>query len=190
MENWSLIKESIWTFGHFILIGSFNYVLITSLGVMDELTWFRSVYITSLVGLIPAGTDVLLRLNKSELAKPSEDTQTQEDSTTDLVYVRSEGNYIELYSQSEVNHELLRDVQRDSLKNFMVSYDHDLVQVHRSFLVNPGHVRAVRGNSNGGTIQLSNGLEVPFSRGYYRNVTPLKKDTRLNFSNPVGHHLN
>ncbi|MCG2584942.1 LytTR family DNA-binding domain-containing protein [Massilia sp. TS11] len=82
-------------------------------------------------------------------------------SFSEVEWVQAEGNYIKLHWAG--NDILLRS----SLSAFLGQSHHLFERVHRSWLVNPAHVKTLEANEFGdAVIQLASGARVPCSRTY------------------------
>lgn len=87
----------------------------------------------------------------------------------DLLFVRSDGNYLEIYHDSE------KDVRKDIIRLALHSLEEQLklypniIRVHRSYIVNLNKVNEVNGNAQGYRLKLAAGEEeVPVSRSYLK----------------------
>jgi hypothetical protein len=122
-------------------------------------------YATSLVGILPLSIDVVYRIRRMR-------NQSKMKNESPIVCAIASGNYVEIYSES-AEEELKRDLMRISFVRFLES-NNDLVQIHRSFAINPGHIEKIEGNSNGGVVSLRFLMKVPYSRKFHPRVTVLK----------------
>ncbi|MBO6516448.1 MAG: LytTR family transcriptional regulator [Bacteroidia bacterium] len=178
--QWTFGKELVWILFHFLIISTAIYGVTTQYESLSQITWLQCFGGTALVGIIPLSIDVLIRMISS-LRKDDSPIPTTEGFTTDflsdLVYVRSEGNYLEIYTLKD--EEVQRELLREPLKSYISRNSGHAFQVHRSYVINPQYVIDVQGNSNGGKIQLQHGIEVPFSRSYYKSVKQLKQQLGL-----------
>ncbi len=90
-------------------------------------------------------------------------------NTSDLIYAKSEGNYVEIYmeEQSDIVRNLVRiplkDLERQLRK---VPY---IVKTHRSFLVNTRYIQNISGNAQGYKLQLK---QCPDPVSVSRNMIP------------------
>ncbi len=157
IDSWTFGKEAIWILGHFLVIGSYNLFLFKNSSIAQDISAVSVFVSTCFVGLIPAAIDVFLRLSPKAFNRKK----------SDVVYVKSDGNYIHVYQFSKGV--IVRKVQRIPLNHFQQERP-GLVQVHKSFLVNSSLIREIKGNSNGGKLMLIKDLQVPYSRGFYQNV--------------------
>ena len=88
----------------------------------------------------------------------------QKVNITDVSYLKSEGNYVEIHLNSGKKY-----LERGSMSEILLKFPEDfLFQVHRSFLVNLEHLSAV--NSS---FILINNEKISIGRKYYPNL--LKK---------------
>jgi two-component system LytT family response regulator len=83
-------------------------------------------------------------------------------------WVKAEGEYVRLhYRQSEF-------LMRSSISAFCESFgESGIVQVHRSFAINPAHLKSVRSSRSGVRLTLQNGAEVPVGRKFRKVVGQL-----------------
>ena len=159
--KWNVGKEMIWIFAHFVLIAIYNIILVNQSSALAGISTGEVVLATILVGVIPTTVDFVYRFKRGTTIKT-------EEVPSNILYVKSEGNYIHVFSQR--GNEVTREMLRSSLSSFHKQYSHSLVRVHKSFLVNMDVICGVHGNSNGGKLHLNYDLDVPYSRGFYKNV--------------------
>jgi len=77
----------------------------------------------------------------------------------DLIYLQSDGHYVNLYLKDRNNPE----VERSSLKNWEEKLEaHDFIRIHRSYLVKGKELKAVYASK----VLLEDGTELPVSRTY------------------------
>jgi LytTr DNA-binding domain len=112
-------------------------------------------------------------------------TQVKQDdfslSLSDLLFVKAEGNYIELTSYQ--NSKLVTDLKRISLTQFesQIADHRHFFRCHRAYLVNMLCIENVSGNSQGYSLAFkAGGAKVPVSRaqldGFNRLYTQLQKE--------------
>lgn len=77
----------------------------------------------------------------------------------DIVYLQVEGNYTEIHTVNK------RYVVRKSMRKVLDALHIDLIQIHRSYYVNPSFV--VEANA---LVYLSTGGELPLSRNYKKDL--------------------
>lgn len=159
-ERWTMKKELAWTLGHLLIIALNNWILIQNIPALDHLGLMQVIYTTALVGAIPIGVDIRLRWNAG-----SADQAIL--SINDIVYVRSDGNYLHVFRETEEGFD--RELVRSTLKQFCARHD-QLIQVHKQYLVNCKRIDRATGNSNGGVIRIGEQHEVPYSRSYFQVV--------------------
>lgn len=162
LEEWNVLKETLWVLGHFVIIGSYNSVLVSQIEQLSHIQPLTIYLSSALVGLLPVIMDINLRYQSQKKKEI-----TTKDNTP-ILYVRSDGNYLHVFSSSAEG--VSREVQRSTLKQYQALHKERLVRVHKSFLVSSQAVREVKGNSNGGVITLPNELQIPYSRSFYQNV--------------------
>jgi hypothetical protein len=94
-----------------------------------------------------------------------------EVNSSDLIYITSSGNYIQVYykKEKELKSILLRNTLKqaeDQLKD-----NHFMIRCHRAFLVNRNKVVRVKGNSQGLRLILDcTGEEIPVSRNLSKSL--------------------
>lgn len=77
-----------------------------------------------------------------------------------IVFIKSEGNYVEIYTQESKN------VVRSSIVTMVQELGADkFIRIHRSYLVNIKYVSVLNANS-----LLIEGIELPVSRKYQENI--------------------
>lgn len=74
---------------------------------------------------------------------------------SDILYIQSDADYTEVFTTSK------KHLSKESLRGWLDRVS-ELVQVHKSYLVNPTHIRKVTGNQ----IHLSNEALLPIGRAY------------------------
>ncbi len=84
------------------------------------------------------------------------DVKIQENK---IIFLKSDNIYTELHTEDS------RFVIRKSTKNVMEELQIKLIQVHRSYFVNPAFIREVNA-----VLKLSNGTELPLTRTYKPEV--------------------
>ena len=90
---------------------------------------------------------------------------------TDLFYIRSEGNYIQVYYTQ--NDKLQNYLLRSSLKKVESTLEKysDIIKCHRCYLINANKVSHILGNSVGYRIQMEfSNSGIPVSRNYAKIV--------------------
>ena len=77
----------------------------------------------------------------------------------DILYIKGEGAYSEVYMKDQTKHLVSRN-----LKNFeeILLQDNRFVRTHKSYLVNFNEVTSYT-KSNGGSLNLTNGISIPVS---------------------------
>lgn len=170
--RWTLTWEILWNIFHFIFIGSFIYIVAKQYDVLHSLTWYQAIYATFCVGVIPIGMDIFIRVQK---ANSTGKKTILNSNNTQVLYVKSEGNYLEVYSIDNEN-KVHRDVIRTSLKSYVNTHTNGIVQIHRSYLVNPNFIASIQGNSNGGSVTLKTQNSIPYSRSFYPVTHQIKEE--------------
>lgn len=86
----------------------------------------------------------------------------------DIVYIKSEDNYVNIYYIEE--EELQKKIIRNTLSSLHTQLNH-LLKVHRSYLINPTFIISVEGNAQKGSIHLKYIEEkLPVSKTYFDSV--------------------
>jgi hypothetical protein len=86
-------------------------------------------------------------------------------SVPDICFIKSDGNYIEIYQNTEgkIKKYIIRNTLKD-VEGQLAGYP-DIIKTHRSYLVNIGQVGSVKGNAQGYMLQMKNcEIPVPVSR--------------------------
>lgn len=94
-----------------------------------------------------------------------------------LLYVASEGNYIDIY-YLDCDNEVKRSVIRNRLKSLISSVDDDLlVAIHRSFAINILHLKQIEGNARAAKAYI-NAIDVgiPIARSKFAEIKNLMDD--------------
>lgn len=112
-----------------------------------------------LIKLIPVKEDILIFTGENKL-------DILKIKKADLVCISNAQNYVEIFYLE--NGKLYSKLLRTSLKKVLDEFIF-LVQIHRSHLINPSHLKSWR-NSN--TIILTQ-IELPVSKNYKKNVLTL-----------------
>ncbi len=75
-------------------------------------------------------------------------------NTSDLVFAKSEGNYVEIYMEEQ--NDIVRNLVRIPLKDLerQLRDDPFIVKTHRSYLVNTRYIEDISGNAQGYKLQL------------------------------------
>lgn len=82
----------------------------------------------------------------------------------DIVYAKSAGNYVEVTTTAKTH---LGRMTLAQLESSLADAGAPHLRVHRSYLVNPGEIREISPNGEGGvTIELKSGVTIPGSRSY------------------------
>jgi len=96
-------------------------------------------------------------------------------SITDILYLESAANYVELVYYTEGNSKPQKMLFRNTMKNIeamLSAYPDVFLRCHRSFIVNIEFIKLVKGNSQGINLFLADGIDyIPVSR---TNIPQLK----------------
>ena len=86
---------------------------------------------------------------------------------SDLIYIKSEGHYLNYYLESRQTPIVERQSLTDALEDLK---ENGFIRVHRSYIINTQKVKAVRSDR----IILKQTVEVPFSRSYKKRLKETK----------------
>lgn len=191
MQLWHYL---LWCFGEVIVI-SFFHALYTTLFFGHELPYFMALpicfKICSLVLIYPYALLIMARelTNKDQMLVMKDslsenslvkfyDEHKRLKLTIDpsaLLYISAEANYVKIhYLENDKVREFLL---RNSMKRLEETVSkHGLVRCHRSYCVNPKHIKVLRRNKDGIIIaeMIEDGLrKIPVSRQYYEYLSEL-----------------
>ncbi len=192
-EKWTIGKEIRFVFLFILLVG-FAQFLIRDIIYDNPNNWsFRYLYEeirnTILVGalfvliLVPlnfnrlnaknskkasvlnASHDLLKPLENSEiLIKTNLKNENLQFDVNSLLFVRADGNYVELFLTGDKIKKVLKRITIKELEVVLKPYSH-IIKTHRSYLVNIRHIKNVTGNAQGYKLKLNNFDDtVPVSR--------------------------
>jgi len=192
-EKWTIGKEIRFVFLFILLVG-FAQFLIRDIIYDNPNNWsFRYLYEeirnTILVGglfvliLVPlnfnrlnaknskkasvlnASHDLLKPLENSEiLIKTNLKNENLQFDVNSLLFVRADGNYVELFLMGDKIKKVLKRITIKELEVVLKPYSH-IIKTHRSYLVNIRHIKNVTGNAQGYKLKLNNFDDtVPVSR--------------------------
>ena len=182
----NLLNYSVWCVLEIIAISAFAALY---LALMDRSGYFtylaRTVYAMLAVLVIPAAIMTLVSLfNETSTAEPADegarlkfyDSRHQLKfitSSAAVLYIEANENYIIVHYQE--NGIEKRFQIRNSMKNIEPLCERaGFVRTHRSYIVNPAHIRMVRKDVNGlyfADLGTENSDGIPVSKKYYDNVT-------------------
>lgn len=109
---------------------------------------------------------------KKLLISGSNKNEKLELDVHNLLYLKSDNNYVILYCLEE---EILkRKMVRNTLSAIEAQLSDDFVRSHRSYLINRTIIEAFHGNKSSASVQL-HGIEkkIPVSRAYYESIKKL-----------------
>ena len=111
--------------------------------------------------------------NKHELITLLADNEKDslEIELSDLLYIESNGNYIEVYFINE--NQLKNVLLRSTLKRTELQLERhsSVLKCHRAFLVNASQIAEVKGNSQGLRLALKHtDTEIPVSRNFSKSL--------------------
>ena len=201
--NWRVWKQVTWSAGLILTISSGNYAysVLASIvpwvglqGFLVFLLFTVPIAIIPMVVTVFVAQNLYLKKNLSlsahinkDLEKPIEDTeeegmlvfnsgaQTYQYSFLSLLYLESEGNYVNVHYLD--NGEEKSDLVRQTLKELCAEVEEKvLFKCHRAFVINPQYVEKVEGNSHGISVTLAHTeVSIPVSRNNTKVFTALMK---------------
>jgi len=204
-ENWTVGKDIFMTLVHFFMVGNANFIFGWTKGwISFELNSFFIMQLSTLaVGALPVGVLTILqhnRLLRNSLkeAKNLNKLRVQHKTATpkstivlignnrdeevhtsldELLFVQSEGNYVEIYTTKTLGRARLLRNTLSSIEDLLQEYP-QLIRCHRSFIVNLEKVEGVQGNAQGLRLELGiENIKVPVSRSYLQIVQSYLKDS-------------
>ena len=90
----------------------------------------------------------------------------------DILFVRSENNYVFVYYSDD---EIIKKIMLRNTLSKIHNQAQFLIKTHRSYLVNPGKIISLKGNSQNAYLQLSSFDEkIPVSKTYYPKIKALE----------------
>lgn len=188
------MKYALWCIGEILLISCFMGLYMTLL-TEDGQTYFQCVSVCikycftflvyphvfmTMLQIIEDKNDEILRGENSDadvLVKFRDEHQrlklTIEKNS--VLYIRSDNNYLEIYYQSSdtVKQYLLRNSMKSQEENAAAG---GFVRCHRSYYVNPKHIKMLGKAPNGvyfALLDTQTPIEVPVSRQYYDTLSRL-----------------
>ncbi len=196
-ENWTIGKNVLFTIWIIVLISSFNWyykflVVNDYSGSFNDYISFLNY--TVAVGIFPSILFFIIDEKKSRkkrekiaeiITKEKKKTiQTEKKAKTisltsdnkkdvfeidinNLVYITSEGNYVCVFTKK--NGQLKENILRTTLTKIyseLSDYNH-MIRCHKSYIINSNHIREIRGNARGYTLQSSSiTFPIPVSRSF------------------------
>lgn len=206
-ENWNVGKNIGMTLIHFFMVGSANFIFVWSKGWSEmKLDLFLLMQLSTLaVGALPVGILTILKHNRL-LRNSLRDAQKLDDlrskhkrekqtdtivlsgsnrdeelhtSLDELLFVRAEGNYVEIYTSLNSNRAHLLRSTLSSIEDTLQFYP-QLIRSHRSYIVNIEKVEGIQGNAQGLRLVLGpDDLKIPVSRTYLQTVQSYLKNSDL-----------
>ena len=206
-DNWNVGRNIGMTLLHFFMVGSANFIFVWSRGWSEmRLDLFLLMQISTLaVGALPVGILTILKHNRllrnslreaqnldTLRSRHKSENQTERivlcgnnrdeelhTSLDDLLCVRAEGNYVEIYTAANYNRAQLLRSTLSSVEDTLQLYP-QLIRCHRSFIVNIEKVEGIQGNAQGLKLLLaSDALKIPVSKTYLKTVQTYLKDSNL-----------
>ncbi|WP_422858667.1 LytTR family transcriptional regulator DNA-binding domain-containing protein [Flagellimonas sp. S174] len=138
-----------------VLNGTYNFIEFSTKIILKSSLILTPIIIlarTFLIKLIPDKEDTIIIKGESKL-------DTLKIHKSDLICIKSSQNYVEIFFL--MDDQLNLKVIRASLKKIQKDFEF-LVQVHRSYLINPTHFKFWK---NQNTVALTQ-IEVPVSKSY------------------------
>ncbi len=100
----------------------------------------------------------ILGANKGEKLKVKE---------VQILFVKSSENYVEIFFEKDGN------IKQTIFRNTLSAINEQapfLMYCHRSYLVNTGNIKQIKGNSQNAKIKFDYDLEIPLSNTHYKNI--------------------
>lgn len=162
----------------FMIVGAFISVLYHSYGLVDAMLWNLPILLyTSLFEIIllivALGFIVKEFIEDKELLLGKIETQRKQNLVKFLVlknkqkvyvstlkYIKSEGNYLEFFSEKE------KALDRNKIKEILKQLPTNFVRVHRSYIINKNYIKSV----NSTFVILLPEIEIPISRTFKENI--------------------
>lgn len=199
-SNWTVLKQIIFQIWIIFTIGVFNFLYSSTFLVFTNYlnAFFVFQFFTVLVGIFPVVIATIINQNRllAENLKIANDcnnglpqhekpqpkgekicvsSESNKDifevKSSDLIYITSFGNYIQVYYLS--NGERRKIVLRNTLKQTedQLKDAHCMIKCHRAFLVNKNKIVRVKGNSQGLRLELEDtDDEIPVSRALSKSL--------------------
>lgn len=198
-HKWNIEKEVVLIFFFFLMIGFIQF-LIRDLVYNNQNNWsfhylYEEIRNTFLVGtlfitiLIPynfnrlhkkhshtattLNNDISESLPSNNLIQTSISIDDLEFEIEQLMFAKSEGNYLELFLN---NPNKKKALLRSTLKNFerqLTEYP-NIIKTHRSYLVNSSYIKKIDGNAQGYQLHVHEYI-VPVSRNMIANFNKKMK---------------
>lgn len=196
-EKWTIWRQLLFLIWIIFTIGFGNAIYTKLVFSMSSPFWIlllRFQLVTLTVGILPvlvatiASQNIHLKKNLVEAQHyQNQKTKQNKENTTitiiaengkdsfqtsliNLLYIASEGNYIQVCCAHEnrVEKTLIRNTLTNTEKQLINC--HSILKTHRAYLVNLKNITAVSGNSQGLKLHFSQTeLQAPVSRSYLKN---------------------
>jgi len=204
-ENWTIGKEFLFVFFFMLLIGIAQF-LIRDIIYNNPNNWsfkylYEEVRNTFLIGtlftliLVPlnfnrlnykniknalilnASHGLLTPIINSKISiKTNLKNENLQFNINSLLFVRADGNYVELFLKEEKVNKIIKRITMKELELVLKPYS-NIVKIHRSYLVNIYHIKNVFGNAQGYKLQLNDFDEtIPVSRNMIANFNTKMKN--------------
>ena len=199
-SKWTVLKQILWQIWVLFIIGfaNFLYSYFFFHFTNNFKAFYYYQFYTMSVGIIPVVVITVLNQNRllAENLKIANDynndfaskanIQFEEEriclmgenskdklevNSSDLIYITSSGNYIQVYYKKEK--ELKSILLRNTLKQAedQLKENHFMIKCHRAFLVNRNKIVRVKGNSQGLRLMLDcTDEEIPVSRNLSKSL--------------------
>ena len=197
-ESWTVLKQICWLTWLIFCIGLGNFIYTAILS--NHWNWQIFIlfqFFTLVVGLFPIVILTILNqnrllaqnfklaneFNQSLKDNPNENkhelitllADNEKDSLeielSDLLYIESNGNYIEVYfiNENQLKNVLLRSTLKRT--ELQLEKHSSVLKCHRAFLVNASKIAEVKGNSQGHRLALKHtDTEIPVSRNFSKSL--------------------
>lgn len=192
-SNWTFLKWIFSVLGLLFFISVANCYLMTVINQYASFTWpylLNAFYVTSIVGIFPTVFFGALKVNRyktlnekiaesveidlkekqvdSDNLKIDLNNETLDVQSSDFIFAQSMQNYVTIYIENSDTKDFEKKVVRSTLTalaNQIVS--EQILQVHRSYIVNKEKIERVTGNAQGLKLHLIHSeIIVPVSRKY------------------------
>jgi DNA-binding LytR/AlgR family response regulator len=199
-NEWTLIKQILWTSWIIFTIGIANYFYSTFIfiGLKGWRIFLLFEFFTLTIGIIPVifvtvignnlrlsanlreakifnesitnGRDIVENLQKIKFIA-SNGKEVLEMDPSNLLYIESMGNYITITHLKDGS--LKKTILRCTMKRAEeeCADNSSVVKCHRAYLVNVNHIVHIHGNSQGLKLTLHNtDIQIPVSRNYLKDI--------------------
>ncbi len=140
----------------------------TSLFIDYSLFWLPVLFLDWLFTKSSSKSDFPLAIRDKLIFKDEQGKTELRIRANDLRYIKSDGNYVEVFYQDE--NQLQRKLLRQKLKNCLEEYPQDLFQIHRSYLVAPAAIEEVFWHSKQASLELKGGVKLKIGQAFQQDL--------------------